>query len=406
MHPLFVSCLFARARWAALLIPLTLALAFPAHARSTGRSGTSFSGANPLNVSRAEFASAQDGMELIYQRRYSESLEVFEEAGIDFPDSPLGPVGRALVYQARMFENYSFTLEREYLSEYAEAEVKIKRALRKSHGKRRAWIYFLQAVHLGLHATYDIRHNKYLSAFDKGWDALELIKKIERIAPEFHDAQLGLGLYNYWRTVITERVDILPKFGDHREEGLRQMRIAKEKGYLAKAPSCFILTYSYLEQKNYSAAIAEVEWGRKRYPDNLLMELFAGQVYVSAKKFPEARAALDRVRQIDPTNTRVWFHFGEMHYKSKRNNRAATESYLRYLESNPPPEYRAFAYYRIGMIERRARKWDEAIRWLEKAVQTWPKLKQAVKRLEETRAARTGKTSRSSPRGRRWSWAS
>jgi hypothetical protein len=119
-----------------------------------------FTGENPLGVSRAEFAMTQEGMELVYQRRYSEALEVFEECGIDFPDSPVGPVGRSLVWQAMMFENYDFSRERPYLTEYAEAKERLKRARRGRTSK--SWLDFLEAVHLGLDAMYDIRKGRHI----------------------------------------------------------------------------------------------------------------------------------------------------------------------------------------------------------------------------------------------------
>ena len=88
-----------------LLIALAVTMLVPASALAGRRSpsGKNFTGENPIGVSRAQFAATQEGMDLIYQRRYPEALQVFEEAGIDFPDSPLGPIGRSLVWQAIMF---------------------------------------------------------------------------------------------------------------------------------------------------------------------------------------------------------------------------------------------------------------------------------------------------------------
>ena len=72
-------------------------------------SGKGFSGENPLGVNRGEFRFAQEGMELIYQRRYLEALQLFEVAGVEFPDSAIGPLGRSLVYQSMMVENYDYS---------------------------------------------------------------------------------------------------------------------------------------------------------------------------------------------------------------------------------------------------------------------------------------------------------
>ena len=377
-----------------LLALLALATLLPASAlaRPKSPSGKNFTGENPLGVSRPEFAMTQEGMDLLYQRRYMESLEVFEEMGIDFPDSPVGPIGRGLVWQAWMFENYDFKYERAYLGEYSDAAERLKRASKSRDNK--AWIYFLTAVHLGVDAMYDIRKERYLPAFDKAWEALEYIQKVEKLAPEFVDVQLALGLYNYWRTAITEQVRALPDFGDKRDEGLAQMVLAKEQGLLARGPASLVLVYSYMESKDWDRAIAEAEWARSEYPDNLLVEMTVGRVYRQAKKYPEALAAFERVAEIDPTNDSVLFHVGEVHYKSRKNNDAAREAYRKYLGTDPLPVYAAHAYYRLGMLERRARRYDEAIVLFEKSLETYPKFKRASDRIEQVRKEKERRSSK------------
>ena len=369
-----------------------------AFGRSNDVSGKAFTGENPLGVSRAEFRAAQDGMDLIYQRRYKESLQVFEEAGVDFPDSPLGPVGRAIVWQAVMYENYNFDQERAYRGEYADGMDRLRRSRRDS--SRKAWNEFLEAVLLGLDAMFDIRHNEYLGAFNKAWDAMELIKSVQRLAPAFHDVQLALGMYNYWRTAISETVDGLPSFGDHRDEGLAQMVEARNKGLLARAPASLVLTYSYLEKRDYKAAIAEAERVQGEYPTNVLIEMTLGRVYRKAKRYPESLAAFQRILELDPKSERVWFHIGETHYSAKNNDDAAQKAYARYLSTDPVVEYEAHTYYRLGMLERRARKYDDAIAWFQKSIDVFPKFKKSKKRLEETVAekARKGADKPAGPR--------
>jgi tetratricopeptide (TPR) repeat protein len=361
-------------------------------------SGKDFTGENPLGVPRAEFRAAQDGMDLIYQRRYKESLQVFEVAGVDFPDSPLGPAGRAVVWQAVMYENYNFDHDRAYRGEYADGMERVRRGRRDS--SRKAWNEFLEAVLLGMDAMFDIRHGEFLGAFNKAWEAMERVKSVQRLAPDFHDVQLALGMYNYWRTAITESVDGLPTFGDKRDEGLAQMIIARDQGWLAKAPASLVLTYSYLEKKDYKLAIAEAESVRADYPTNVLVETTLGRVYRKAKRYPDSLAAFDRVLALDPRSARVWFHIGETHYSAKNNNDGARDAYDKYLATGPADEYRAHTYYRLGMLEKRARKYDEAIAWFQQAIDTFPKFKKSKKRLEETLIEKTRKDSRT-PEGPR-----
>jgi tetratricopeptide (TPR) repeat protein len=379
-----------------LLAPIVLLLALlstppGAEAKALDLGGTAFTGENSLGVKRAEFRYAQEGMELIYLRRYLEALQHFEVAGVEFPDSALGPLGRSLVYQSMMIENYDFQYEDPYRSEYSETSELLRIALRSGHD--RSWTWFMYAVHLGIDAMYDVRRAEYVRALNKAWDAMEYIKKLSRREPQFHDAKLALGLYNYWRTAITESIPYLPRFGDHRELGLRQLREAREQGYLCSAPASIALTYSYIEGRKWAEATAEAEWARKRYPDNIINQMTLARVYRRQKQYDAALATFDRVLEIDPDNKRVHFHIGETWYKRRKGNKKARAAYERYLSTKPHPEFLAHTYYRLGLLERRARNYDAAIIWLQKSIDTWPRFKAAGKRLKEVLAEKKRKGS-------------
>lgn len=373
--------------------PLLLAALFApasADAKLSNLSGRGFTGQNPIGVPAEMFLYAQEGLELMYQRRYGESLQAFEEAGVLYPDSPLGPIGRAVVYEAQMFENYDFSKEGLYRQEIADAKVRMEVAI--GRGELQAWNHFMRAALLGIDAMHETRRSEYLSAFNKAWDALESMKRVERLAPQWKDVQLALGLYNYWRTVITEEVDYLPSFGDKRKEGIAQMLLAKEQGLLARAPASLALTWTYLEQDDQDKALAEGLWARSMYPNSVINEMTLARVYRAVGKFDEGIAALDRVQRIDPNNKRVFFQYGEAYYKARKDNVKARQMYQKYLASNPLPEYASHAWYRLGLLSKRERKYDEAVSFMEKAVAAWPKWKAAGERLAELKGLRDGKT--------------
>jgi tetratricopeptide (TPR) repeat protein len=385
------------------LLSVSLLPAF-ASAGPRSPSGKHFSGENPLGVSRAEFAATQEGLDLIYQRRYPEALQHFEGVGIDFPDSPVGPIGRALVHQSAMFENYDFSRERAYQTEISEFKARLVPAQRSSRTPE--WISFLNAVYLGVDAMYDVRKKHYVRAFDKAWDALEEVKRVRRGAPEFKDVELALGLYNYWRTVITEAVKVLPTFADRREEGLAQIRSAREHGLLAAIPASFALTFSLIEKGELKAAIAEGKRAEAEYPDSLLNQLILAQAYRRADDFDQSLALLKQLFAKHSDVPRIGFAIAEVHYKSRSNNPDAKAAYLRYLKSDPVPGYQAYTLYRLGQLESRARNYEAAIRLYEQALDIEPKFKRAKKRIEDAREALARKKERSQkkkarPRSRR-----
>ncbi len=372
-----------RLRRIALLVAVVMALPATSFAGPRLYSGKTFTGENPVGVDRHLFARTQDALELMYQRRYDESLQAFERIGVDYPESPVQSVGRAVVYQARMFENFDYAYDRQYKQEYADSE-RLFRALGRSPDNK-AWVYFLQAVHVGLDAMYLVRHREYVSGLNKAWDALEKIQKVEKLAPEFKDVQFALGLYNFWRTAITEQTDYLPSFGDHKAEGLAQILEARDHGFLAPAPAGLALAYSYMENKDWTKATESIQWVQKRYPTNVMSEMTAGRIHRLAKRYDEAEEVLLGITRFAPDNDRVWFHIGETRYRSRKKNRGAFEAYERYLATDPIDEYKAHTYYRMGLVKRRLREYDQSIAMLQKAVDLSPKWKSPATKLAQVK---------------------
>jgi tetratricopeptide (TPR) repeat protein len=384
-----------RLRSLALLVAVVLTIPATSFAGPRLYSGKAFTGENPLGVDRNLFAQTQDALELMYQRRYDESLQAFERIGVNYPESPVQSVGRAVVYQARMFENFDYAYDRQYKQEYADSE-KLFRALGRSPTNK-AWIYFLKAVHEGLDAMYLVRHRDYITGLNKAWAALEKMQKVEQMAPEFADVHFALGLYNFWRTAITEQTDYLPTFGDHKAEGLLQIQKARDHGFLAPAPAGLALAYSHMENKDWDAATKSIEWVQQRYPKNVMSEMTAGRIHRLAKRYNEAEEVLLGITKFAPDNHRVWFHIGEARYRSRKKNKGALEAYERYLASDPVDEYKGHTYFRMGLVKRRMRQYDESIAMLEKAVEYAGKWKSPAKRLaqvkeeQQRRAARKSK---------------
>jgi len=348
----------------------------------TAAAAPRFSGENDVGAPRAEYAAAQEGMELIYERRYPQALERFEEAEIDFPDSPLGSVGRSIVWQAKMMETGTFEYERAYLTDASEAETRFKASRRDR--SRKDWNGFLFAVHSALGAMYDVRHERNLAAFDKAWDAMEAVKDVHRNRPEFEDLQLAFGLYNYWRTVMTQRIDGLPAFADKADLGIDQMVVARDKGTLASAPARLALIYSYYDGKQFDAALAEAKAAQALYPTNLLNQMILGRTQARTRDNAAAEASFRVATTIAPEYWEGWYRLARLVAKDRTRRTEARAAYDDALTAAATPHQMAQTAYRRGLLERSARKWDDAIAWFERAVGFEPGHEAATKRVAVT----------------------
>ncbi len=348
-----------------------------------------FTGENTLGVETDLMRRTQEGLEMIYARDYPAALGHFREVGELYPDSPVGPFGRSVVFQAMMLENFDYEYRDTYRVEADKATERVERALKSSQQK--GWHLFLYAGVVGLDGLDRVREGDYLTAFNKGWDAIEYMKKAGRAEPEFADPDLGIGIYNYWRTAITDRVDFLPRFGDHRAEGIAQMERARDEGLLVWAGASFSLAYTYMEEREYDKAIAECLKLQAEYPDSIINNMLLGRIYTKSKDYDQAIASFERIRTTDPHNRRVLWHLGDTYYKTRRHDEDAKQHFEQYLEVSIPAAYRCHTEYRLGQIAQRHKDYDEAIRRYEFAVQADPKYKPAQSRLETVKKKKAAK---------------
>ena len=358
------------------------------------------SGENPLGVPRAEFRAAQEGLDLIYNRQYREALQHFERVGVDFPDSVLGPVGREIAHQASMYERQDYGAERAYLSDAGDAEALFRRGRRQPD--RAAWNAFLRGVHDGLGAMYSIRKGDTLAAVNRAWDALESMKKVERMAPDFHDVKLASGMYDYWLTVYSERIDALPSLGDKREAGLSQMLEARDRGLLAPAPASLVLTYSYLEKGDVDAALKEAKWNEERYPNNLLNLMVLARVQRKKNLNAEALATYERAVQIAPEVPSAWYGLARQLERDRSSLKRARGVYEAYVELATTAKAKADGWYRIGMVERKLRRYESSKFAFQTAGQLNPLMTKATSRMAQvTREQAEAKQRREQSRSER-----
>jgi hypothetical protein len=116
-----------------------------------------------------------------------------------------------------------------------------------------------------------------------GVEARKHLLRCLELDPEMADANLGLGLYNYYVDTLSAMAKILRFFmgipGGDKREGLRQLEIASTKGILTPLEARFNMAKSL---RNYDRDYARAEQAAApllaRYPKNGLFLLQAGDI--------------------------------------------------------------------------------------------------------------------------------
>lgn len=302
----------------------------------------------------------RDGLHLLFERRYTDARNHFSDLEKRFPTGGAGlsPMSDLLVWQALMMENFDYKYDDQYWTSSEEARKRLDAALEVPGYE--AWEHFLLAGVSGIEAIHQMRTAKYLPALRTAFEAMDHIEQTRTHAPGFTDLKLADGMYNYWRTVVTRTATVLPDFGDHREEGIEQMKAVERDGIFLAAPTTLSLAFTWIEEGKKQEALESCQKNRGPYPDNVINNLVTGSVFVSLRKYDTAIGVFDEILEDSPKNKRARYWRGIALQRSGRLDQALQE-YETYLGFDYMEDYqRAQAHYRVGQVKYAQKKYGEA----------------------------------------------
>ena len=320
----------------------------------------------------------KDGLELLFLRKYEDARTHFYDLEKPFPGTGLAEVADVLVWQALMMENFDYRYDKQYWTSSKAARQALDAALAKEGNQ--AFENFLMAGVKGIEAIHTMRKSRYLPALTLAFETMDHIETTRSLAPDYTDLLLADGMYNYWRTVVTESAPMLPSFGDHKAEGIEQMQRVEADGVFLGPPATLSLAFTWIEEQDKPKARDACLKNRRVYPDNVINNLVLGSVFVSEKKYDRAIKVFDEILEDSPNNKRAVYWRGLALHKSGRLDQAMIE-YETYLGFDYMEDYqRAQAWYRKGQVYERKKAWTDAESAYKTAVKT-DSHKYAKKRL-------------------------
>jgi len=345
-------------------------------------------GAEALKLDPMFVHGVQEGLELLYLRRYTDARDHFGRVEETFPGTATRAVADTLVWQALMLENFDYRYDKQYWVASKQARADLEAALGKPGNE--GWEHLASAAIVGIESIHTMRQGSYLSALQLAFQAMDHIEKCRAAAPKFVDLKLADGLYNYWRSVITMNSKMLPDFGDHRVEGIEQMSLVQETGIFMKPMASLALAFSWMEEGDMKRASTACTKNKVKYPDNIVNNLTCGMVYTEGRRYDDAVAVYDRVLTIDPKNDRVHYLKGYALLR-KGDATAAMTELQRYLSSQHlEPYQRSYAHMRIGQAHARLEQYGPAVESYKAAIKLDgnKQAKKSLEKLEERKKAK------------------
>ena len=308
---------------------------------------------------------AARGMELVFERDYRGARTHWAALQSDYPGSAVENVGRLLIYQSLMLENFDYRFEKQYLahSEMALEDIRAAMAVPGQEG----WEHFLLGGVMGLQGIHLMRKRQYVASLNRGLEALEALKALKEIAPDFADPRVGEGIYKYWRTVVSRKTRLIPDRGDQREEGIADILFAEEHATFVGPAASLAMVYVRLEERNVRSALSYGRKNQRRFPDNVINNMLVARMLIHLRRYDQSLAVLDSILRTDIDNHRAHFHRATALMKKEDLEEAMT-AIDRYLGMPLEEASRASGLHRKGDIHFEAGRHAQARGFYEQAV--------------------------------------
>ncbi|MEL6342285.1 MAG: hypothetical protein AAFV53_04085 [Myxococcota bacterium] len=325
------------------------------------------------------------GMEGLYRRDYKTTQTIFEQVNERWPSSGIAPVGRALTWQALMLENFDFRYDSQYTLAFKKSRQSLTAALQVPGND--VWETFLLGAMLGVDAIHTMRKEEYLTAVNRGLEAMRYVAQAAEMAPDFVDARLGDGLWLYWRSVLSMNMKGIPGFDDERAKGIEMMRKAQRESVFLRPAAGHALTYTWIEEGRMNQALGLARALTDSYPNNIINRLVLGRIQMYKRMYPESEATYQGILAADDDNRRVHYYLQRLYLRWNKLDKSIehADTYLAF--EHLTDTQRAYAHYHKGNAYMKRNDLDNAETEFKLAWKT-DRLKRAKERLERVEQKR------------------
>jgi tetratricopeptide (TPR) repeat protein len=273
---------------------------------------------SPMNeTERARFEQLRtEGFESLYNLDYEAARAKFREIARLFPDHPAGPqflaatlwaqtLNESRRLQSSLYNTETFYEQQEdkpdprmveQFRELTRTATQLARARLRRNPKDVEALYFLGATE-GLKAAFATAvQRSFMSALSDGSSSVDRHREVIKLAPDFHDAELTIGLYDYVVGSLPGPVKLLASMIGTRgskKRGLLTLQRVVEQGSFARDDARALLIVLLKREKRYEEALSISREMAMKYPRNYLFKLESADalVTIAASERQAGRAA-------------------------------------------------------------------------------------------------------------------
>jgi len=260
------------------------------------------------------------GSEALFNLDYESARKSFKEMAVAFPNYPAGSQFLAdslwveTLYQTRRLQSSLYGSDDTFYSTSDDkADPKIVEQFRNLTRQARQLaearlkqfprdpeaLYFLGATE-GLKASFEEAvERRHFAALKDGSDAVDRHREVIKLDPNYHDAEITIGLYDYTVGALPLPVKLIAGvagFRGSKKRGLATLERVAREGHWVHDEAKTLLIVLYTREKRYADAAALARELAAKYPPNYLYRLEAADALV-------LQAALERETNHNTTTT-------------------------------------------------------------------------------------------------------
>jgi hypothetical protein len=237
-------------------------------------------------------AAVKQGLDLLYSGQTEEAIALFQQVQKNAPDQPAGyflEAGarwwqiycEACEFKWNMIDAWKGTRNADDVAYFALTDKTIQLAEASiasgDSAEMELWAGMGWLLRARLLALLDVRRGAAQAAVKARTHLLRCLA----LDPQMYDAYAGLGIYNYYVDTLSGIAKVLRFFmgipGGDKQDGIRQLRIAMEKGVVARVESRYYLAKNLRNYElDYAASIELTTPLVADYPRNPFFRLLLG----------------------------------------------------------------------------------------------------------------------------------
>lgn len=318
----------------------------------------------------------REGFNSLYNMDYKSAQTKFAQMTQVLPDHPAGHFYLATNYwlellestrrlQANLYSGESFYAEtKDKVDEKVDKEfrrllsISLEKAESniKKNPKDVESIYYQGAAH-GLMASYEATVTRaFFSALKHGSKSVDLHRKVVELDPNYIDAYLTIGTYDYIVGSLPFAVKILAAIGGFRgskERGLEELNLVAQKGFYAQDDARVLLLALYNRENKNNEVLSLLEMLSKKYPHNYLFKVEQANTLVKLNRATESYQLFEELlkeKNAQKMQDLIHYQYGEAFASQGRNSDALEEFQKIKNLANSSSEIVTRAHLRAGQM--------------------------------------------------------